>query len=337
MVDRYGQVTSVQFLRCRVHDHVYCIEMSSVRGLRRVDALVPQTGEDGMVGWIPLQEQQTPVYRFSTILQRETAVSMHLSKILLFKGHVAPWALLVDHVEGVLEKTSADVYPLPHVARNPAADFFLGVVKHENRMQLIVSPEGLQPQYAASMHRALATAVSPEAMYDLANIRASRISGLGKLFLFATSQERALTFGVSLSQVVQVSDPLPITPLPCAADYILGLVEWRGLPLAVLDLSKRMGNTPSMYGEHTRLLILRAVGGRSCIGVPIQPQVEIRTLPLEAHVSHRPVPLRRTFIRGQFALEETTLVIPDIDGVLTPEPAPHTVLSETTHDIGVTV
>ena len=337
MVDRYGQATSVQFLRCRVHDHVYCIDMSCVRGLRRVDQLVPQAGDDGLVGWIPLQEQQTPVYRFSTILQRETAVSAHLSKILLFKEHIARWALLVDHVEGVLDVTSEDVFPLPYVARNPAADFFLGVVKHEHRMHLIVSPEGLQPQYAASMPSSLASAVSPEALYDLANIRASRIGGVGKLFLFATSPERAITFGVSLSQVVRVTDPLPITSLPCAADYILGLVAWRGLPLAVLDLSKRMGNTPSMHGEHTRLLILRAVGGHSCIGVPIQPQVEVRTLPLEAHVSHRPVPLRRTFIRGQFALAETTLVIPDIDGVVTPEPALPTVLSEATHDVDVMV
>lgn len=337
MVDRRGQTTSLQFLRCRVHDHVYYIDMSSVRGLRQVDQLVPQAGEDGLVGWILLQEQQTPVYRFSTILQRETTVHAHLSKILLFKEQIAPWALLVDHVEGVLDVTSEDVYLLPHVARNPAADFFLGIVKHQNRMYLIVSPEGLRPQYAASVHSSLASAVSLEAMYDLANIRASRFGGVGKLFLFATSPERAITFGVSLSQVVQVADPLPITPLPCAADYILGLVEWRGLPLPVLDLSKRMGNAPSMHGEHTRLLILRAVGGHSCIGVPIQPQVEIRTLPLDAPVSHRPVPLRRTLIRGQFALADTTLVIPDIDGVVTSEATLPTALSETAHDVGVAI
>ena len=95
-----------------------------------------------------------------------------------------------------------------------------------------------------------------------------------------------------------------------------------------MDLSKRMGTTPSIYGEHSRLLILRAVGGHSCIGVPIQPQVEIRTLPLEAHVSHRPVPLRPAFIRGQFALSEMTLVIPDIDAIVASEPSLPTALSE---------
>jgi hypothetical protein len=50
--------------------------------------------------------------------------------------------------------------------------------------------------------------------------------------------------------------------------------------------------------------------------LPIQPQVSIRTLPLSHHLIDNPEPLQESLVRGTFNLDSTTLVIPDIDGML---------------------
>ncbi|MDH3599378.1 MAG: chemotaxis protein CheW, partial [Candidatus Tectomicrobia bacterium] len=107
-------------------------------------------------------------------------------------------------------------------------------------------------------------------------------------------------------------------PLPGAAPHVLGVAEWRGVPLAVIDLPGFMGDTSAAVATDGRLLIVRVPTQRLCIGLPIRPQVSIRTLPLSHHLLDSPVPLQESLVRGKFDLDNTTLVIPDIDGMLVP-------------------
>jgi chemotaxis signal transduction protein len=136
--------------------------------------------------------------------------------------------------------------------------------------------------------------------------------------LFSTSPDSDFTFGLSLTQVTQILQPLPILPLPGAAPYVLGVAEWRGVPLAIIDLLGFMGDTSASVATDGRLLIVRVPTQRLCIGFPIQPQVSIRTLPLSHHLIDSPMPLQKSWVRGKFSLDSTTLVIPDVDGMLVP-------------------
>jgi hypothetical protein len=79
-----------------------------------------------------------------------------------------------------------------------------------------------------------------------------------------------------------------------------------------------MGDTSAAVATDGRLLIARVPTQRLCIGFPIQPQVSIRTLPLSHQLIDGPMPLQESWVRGKFNLDSTTLVIPDIDGMLVP-------------------
>jgi chemotaxis signal transduction protein len=137
--------------------------------------------------------------------------------------------------------------------------------------------------------------------------------------LFSTTDPRPsarrLTFGLSVAQVREVLDPLPMLPVPIASPFMLGLVDWRGQPVPVIDLSLRLGLGPSRL-EDSRLLIARVASEGALVGFPVRPQVRVQTLPL----AHEPVS-RRLFgqwslTRGVFELSSETLVVPDLDHLL---------------------
>ena len=117
-----------------------------------------------------------------------------------------------------MEITPTAVFPLPTIARNPTADCFAGVVTHDGKMMLALSPEGLCPNSLASTIKPLPTAPSLETMYKVADF-AAKTRTVPKVLVFSTATDQAVTFGLSLSQVAQVMQPPPILAVPGSADY----------------------------------------------------------------------------------------------------------------------
>jgi chemotaxis signal transduction protein len=138
----------------------------------------------------------------------------------------------------------------------------------------------------------------------------------GKMVLFSTAPDQRFMFGLSLSQVPQILRPLPLTPVPGATPEVLGLVEWRNVPLAVLDLSRRLGGPAAPMTPDGRLLIARAAHTRAFVGLAIRSQIRIHSLPMAHRVSTRHVPLQESLLRGRFELKNDMLLIPDIDRLL---------------------
>jgi chemotaxis signal transduction protein len=285
--------------------------MAWVRAIQRVDQLQRQTDDRGLVGWLTDEQGKLPVFRLSTLLHQPDAAGRRRGKILILKSQ--SWGLLVDRVESVIQAATHAVFPLPTIARNPAMDVFEGVVKYGDKMMLALSPEGLHPDAAIRMPNTLPTEHPLDTLYAVANLAVAPGSRK-KIIMFTTTAEPSLTFGLSLSQVPQILRPLPLMPVPGAPAAVLGLVEWRGVPLPVLDLSRSLGGAAS--SATGRLLVARASTSRLCVALPIQPQVGIHDLPMAHHVSSQPLPLQEALLRGKFALPHTTLVIPDIDGIL---------------------
>jgi hypothetical protein len=86
-----------------------------------------------------------------------------------------------------------------------------------------------------------------------------------------------------------------------------------------MDLSQRLGGAASASGMPRRLLVARAMSTHAYIGFPVQPDLQIRALPLPHRPSKQQTSLQASLIRGQFDLDRETLVIPDIDGILLPQ------------------
>jgi purine-binding chemotaxis protein CheW len=291
--------------------------MAWVRGIQRMERLQPHTEAQGGVGWLtaPQGLGNIPVLSLATLLQRPNAADRRQGKILLLKTQPQPYGLLVERLESAIQVDPQAVFPLPTVVRNPARDYFAGVIKHEEKMMLALSPESLCPGVEMQELRSLASSHALDTLYAVAGL-ATTPRGRKKILLFSTTPEASLTFGLSLSQVPQVLRPLPLLPVPGAAASVLGLAEWRGVPLPVIDLPRRLGGDASPGIADGRLLVVRAPTTRACVGLPIHPQISIHDLPLAHRPSTEPVPLQETLLRGKFALPQTTLVIPDIDSLL---------------------
>jgi purine-binding chemotaxis protein CheW len=315
MVNHNGSSNALRLLRCIVGDATYCLSMVHVRGVRRPEVLQPNPHPSGPLGWLASESGLLPVFRLATLLKHAGADDRCTGKILLFKTEPHPWGVLVDQLESVIQVTTSEVFPLPSVAKNPAADFFEGVVQYNGTMLLALSPAGIHPAAPAGVAGCLPSVHTPEDLYARVEV-STAARARGNMVLFSTAPDQRFTFGLSLSQVPQILQPLPLTPVPGATPDVLGLVAWRNVPLAVLDLSRRLGGPAAAMTPDGRLLVARATQTRAFVGLAIRPQIRMHSLPMAHRVSTRHVPLQESLLRGRFELKNDMLLIPDIDRLL---------------------
>jgi purine-binding chemotaxis protein CheW len=62
-------------------------------------------------------------------------------------------------------------------------------------------------------------------------------------------------YGVDVLSVQEIMDPLPISSLPLAPDYVKGLLNVRGIIVTVISLKKRL-NIASEYSEEYQNVII---------------------------------------------------------------------------------
>jgi purine-binding chemotaxis protein CheW len=75
------------------------------------------------------------------------------------------------------------------------------------------------------------------------------------------------TFGISVELVKEILDPGPISRLPRAPDYLIGLMDVRGASMPIIDLRVKFGLEPIDATPRTRIIILENWGGgRSAVG-----------------------------------------------------------------------
>jgi chemotaxis signal transduction protein len=315
MIHRREPSQALRFIRCTAAGETYCLRMLWIRGIRRIEELHQQQDDSGAVGWIETDAGPIPVFYLATQLHPMQEMTPCGGKILVLNTSPRPWGMIVDEVDSVIQVEVEALFPIPPMVGPLARAWFEGIVKLAGGLELVLAPEGLQPGTPTASSQPLLFDQTLDVIHRVASVSLERGSQR-KIVLFSTSPDSDFTFGLSLTQVPQIVQPLPILPLPGAIPYVLGIAAWRGVPLAIIDLPGLMGDTSTAVATHGRLLIVRVPTQRLCIGIPIQPQVSIRTLPLSHQLIDSPMPLQESWIRGKFNLDSTTLVIPNIDDML---------------------
>ena len=239
-----------------------------------------------------------------------------------------PWALLADDVSRVIQIPADRLVPLPPVVVNPSADYFKGVILLNGRLTLFLAPERLHPDSLPNANGPVREAKSPDPTSSPST--RSGTTGAegarrtrGQVLVFHTTEpdraEHTLAFGLSISQVPEILGSLPVTPVPGAAAFVLGLVNWRGRPVPVIDLDRCLGFGSSLADGRTRLVIARDTGrpGKSTwIGFPARPAIQLLRLPVLHEPSSRSLSIDPTLIRGVVELEGETLIIPDLHTIV---------------------
>lgn len=335
MVNSNGSAAALRFLRCMIAEETYCLSMTHVRGIRRLEELQGQETVvarmaqtpgaspgacastacghgSAVLGWLPGSAGAIPVFRLAALLKRTEQAADPVGKILVLHTSPLPFGVAVDHVEDIFQVSAQEVLPLPPLLRSPQTAWFEGVVRLGSTWLLALSPAGLHPQAGASDRLPVSTTCTLESLYAAVGSHAAA-RARGKMMLFTTTSAHAVTFGLSLAQVPQVLQAQPLLPVHGTAPYILGLINWRNVPLAVIDLSRRLGGPAAPLTPDGRLLVVRAAKSRVFVGLAIQPQISIRALPLAHRVSTRRLPWSTSLLRGSFELDHTLLLIPDVD------------------------
>lgn len=301
---------SRRFLRFALGGQRYCLAASAIRELRGLDTLVSE-GDEGM-GWIPVGKDLVPVHNLA-----ERFGGAAGEKILLVDTGQGLVAAAVGHVDGIVEIENDRFHLLPAVARCPGTHRFSGVLASEGRPLLCFNTLRLGEEIGASGHRT----------EMLAPLKAARPASGGPaaraMVEFSTDDVGdggAYRFGLSRTQVLELTEPLPVTPLPGAPEYVAGLTLWRDRPVAVVELDCWLGvASRGKAGAAKRFLVARAARHDEPVAFPVGGDVRLKTPPFEYRdggTVRMTVPAAR--VLGWFEDAERTLVVPNLDTLFVP-------------------
>ena len=355
----------LRVMQCSIGDETYGLDMAWVRSVQRSERMRRDAGaanptessDHAPAGWLSDNGGEIPVFSLANRLERPrmrlTSAAGHISaseRVVVLEpppsrqpmagSEPGPaWALLVDRAAQPMEVSADEIIPLPAIAVNPSAEYFQGALKLDRTLMLFLAPERLHPRSPTDAGEPAGQAASPEPSSDLlpgasppVGSAGGRSRGPGQILVFRISpphpSERALSFGLSISQVPEILELPPIVPVPGADPMVLGLVNWRGWPVPVVDLAGRLGLTALPTDEHSRLVIACATGvsgngargtngtQATLIGLLVQPAVRVLRLPVAHRPSSQPLPFDSALARTIVETEGETLVVPDLPQTL---------------------
>ena len=323
---------TLRLICCAINDEEYGVEMSAVLSLGRTHQLGFQTRLEGLeapagaIGWMAAQHHKYPVFDLAERLHLSSPHTPHNGHegFVLLVNATEPFGLRVDRIVGNLEVTPAQVAALPHLIEPGLEKRFKGIIKLADKWLLCVDALKLQrphPGHFSLSHQAAFVATETTAPSQVQQNKAAQIMLFSSAQMFEeTDEKQPMVFGLSLTQVQEISNLMPILPIPSAPNYVFGITNWRDTPIPIIDLQTRLGMSqhpvsPQQIDPKSRLLIARAPAG--FIGIPINPQVKAFPLPIPYQPNQQSLSMERDLVLGVFDLEGSPLVIPDLEAMLT--------------------
>jgi purine-binding chemotaxis protein CheW len=295
---------TLRLLRCGAGGTAFALDATGVRSIQRTERLRPVAGDDGVVGRLG----DLPVYDLAGLLGLASADAPGTRQVVVLDTGGEAWGLLVDRVAPLPGEAARTLAPLPPLANDPVTDFWLGAVRIGPEVLLVLDAERLHP--AAREQQAWRERALP------ARPVLARRGGVRQLVLFETAPaspgRRPVVFGLSLSQVAEICEPLPILAVPGAPDGVAGLAGWREHLVPVVDLASRLG-LPAVVPEGRRLLIATTPGPSALLGFLARPGIRLLRLPAASMASRRELPIDRDRTLAVVELDQETVIIPDLE------------------------
>ncbi|MBL8226849.1 MAG: chemotaxis protein CheW [Bryobacterales bacterium] len=317
-------------VRCSAGMHSFCFDYELLESVQGIENMYPSRGGDGSIGWVRRGEQKIPVFRLTDQLGSRSRGLMSQGMIAILRHDEHTWALLVDKVGSSVEVPYERIFPLPAVTGNGNGRF-PWVVVEEQDLDLYLAPgqlvpagvSGTEAEPIATPPVPLASNVRPAVERLAAQSAEERSQTVGQLITF-TLEHRFSTpvrFALSAGQALEIVSNLPLVAVPQAPDFVRGLINWRSLPVPVVDLAAWLGMRISKDGIGRRLMICRGTIGRGKRDpglIAISPVEDVRKLdlPVEYRKWPDPVNWNPSLALGVYRHERSMLVIPDLDAIL---------------------
>lgn len=221
---------------------------ANVRPLRNVPTAVR------VEGLLKRRNQLMPVVDLRRVLGIDGEPPRE-SCIIITRLSIGPVGLVVDTASERLWIKASDIAPPPPLMATAAQPYFAGVAHLGERVVIVFDPEHLFPPDVRQQMGELTTTRVSDSEAEVAHARATQ----HRLVTFEIGDE---LYGIPITDVAEIREPLPITPLPPngAPPYVLGLINLRGTILPVVDLRRRFDFPIHPDHPDNRLLILHGPG-----------------------------------------------------------------------------
>lgn len=311
----------------KIGDETYSIEMSSVKTIERLDNFKPNDSPEGPKGWVNYDGSDIPVYTLSERFGDNGVPYQQGERIFIMRSGGSYWALMVDKVIDMLQIRTSETMPMPVIAQDPELNVYKGVFILNNEIILSLDPDRLHPD-APPIEKETHFPTNPEEEViknpDAPKPHTGQESPpsdyIGRMLMFTTfeqaSSEQKLVFGLSITQIVQIVESVSIRPVPATKPHVLGLTNWRRVPVPVVDLNSLFGYEPLTEENRKRFLIIRSSSKKGFLCLATCADVRVIDLPIENKPFDGDTGLDRSLIRGVFKLDKDFLVIPDIEKII---------------------
>ena len=121
-------------------------------------------------------------------------------------------------------------------------------------------------------------------------------------------------YALRLSGVERVLPMVAVSPLPRAPAVALGVINFHGQVVPVLDIRRRFGLSSRDYGLAAHLLVARSA--RRTLVLPVDEVLGVREVPVKGVTSADAVLPGIGHVAGIVALEDGLLFIHDLDTFL---------------------
>ena len=95
-----------------------------------------------------------------------------------------------------------------------------------------------------------------------------------EIFEFVEFQVGKSNFGISISHVREIIEPIPVTVLPHSHPFVEGIIQLRGEVLPVIDLKKLTGNGESSDEDESKYIVAEFNGTTVALDVTAVTQIE---------------------------------------------------------------
>ncbi|MBI3681813.1 MAG: chemotaxis protein CheW [Acidobacteria bacterium] len=326
-----------RLVRCVAGSETFCIDHQWLDSIQVIENLYPSRSADGSIGWIRRFDEKVPVFRLADQIYGGAGRGpSRQGVIMVLKRNDRKWALLVDKVVGAVEIPSEQVFPLPPIVGDTTHGTFPSVIVEEQGLTLCLAPDRVVPS-EISGPQALRTAAWARPTSGVRSAIARR-EGLAasapaentprhkaaQIISFTLEYQKPLKpqvrFAVSAGQALEiVSDP-PLISVPNSPSFVIGLANWRSLPVPVVDLAAWFGLSPAPYRPGCRLLLCRGASSglreAGVLAVPAVDDIRKIDLPFDCKPWTEPVGWNPSLALGIYQAEKAMLVVPDLDAIL---------------------
>jgi purine-binding chemotaxis protein CheW len=167
----------------------------------------------------------------------------------------------------------------------------------------------------ATIDKEVEQAFGREAMADLAATAPVRAGGEEQHVIFALA---GTEYAVPIANVTEIGQPLDVTPVPNAPDWVLGVTNLRGDIVSVVDMRTFLGMERIGYGQASRMLVAQARQEDMATSLIVDRVSGIRYLSVDrisaptAVIEDQVAP----YLRGVYEHDGPLLVVLDFDKLL---------------------